>query len=59
MKKQKVVHIITKLELGGAQINTVYTYENLDKKNFDAYLLSGPGGILTDKVEIKENFFIV
>ena len=59
MKKRKVVHIITKLELGGAQINTVYTYENLDRKNFDAYLLSGPGGILTDKIEKKEHFFIV
>lgn len=59
MKKLKVVHIITKLELGGAQINTVYTYENLDRQNFDAYLLSGPGGILTDKVEKRENFFVV
>lgn len=59
MKKLKVVHVITKLELGGAQVNTVYTYENLDRKNFDAYLLSGPGGILTDKVEKKEHFFIV
>jgi glycosyltransferase involved in cell wall biosynthesis len=59
MKKLKVVHIITKLELGGAQINTVYTYENLDRKNFEAYLLSGPGGILISKVEKKEHFFIV
>jgi glycosyltransferase involved in cell wall biosynthesis len=59
MKKLKVVHIITKLELGGAQINTVYTYENLDRKNFDAYLLCGPGGILTDKVKKKEHLFIV
>lgn len=58
MKKLKVVHIITKLELGGAQVNTVYTYENLDKKNFDAYLISGPGGILTDKIKEKEHFFI-
>lgn len=55
----KVVHIITKLELGGAQINTVYTYENLDGKNFDAYLLSGPGGILTDKIKKRGHFFIV
>jgi glycosyltransferase involved in cell wall biosynthesis len=55
----KVVHIITKLELGGAQINTVYTYENLDENQFETYLISGPGGILTDKVEKKEHFFIV
>ncbi|NIM12724.1 MAG: glycosyltransferase [Candidatus Aminicenantes bacterium] len=55
----KVVHIITKLELGGAQINTIYTYEHLDETQFEAYLLSGPGGILTDKVEKKERFSIV
>ncbi len=59
MKKMKVVHIITKLELGGAQINTVYTYENLDKSKFEPFLISGPGGILTDKVNKKDNFFIV
>ncbi len=59
MKKVKVVHIITKLELGGAQINTVYTYENLDENRFDTYLLTGPGGILTDQVKKKEHLFIV
>ncbi len=59
MKKIKVVHIITKLELGGAQINTVYTYQNLDEKQFETYLLSGPGGILTNKIEKKDRFFII
>jgi glycosyltransferase involved in cell wall biosynthesis len=48
MNKIKVVHIITKLELGGAQQNTLYTVEHLDKKNFDVYLLSGCGGILDE-----------
>ena len=59
MKKLKVVHIITKLELGGAQINTVYTYENLDEKRFETYLLCGPGGMLTGKVKKKERLLIV
>lgn len=59
MKKIKVVHIITKLELGGAQVNTVYTCQNLDENQFETYLLSGPGGILTEKVEKKDRFFIV
>jgi len=59
MKRIKVVHVITKLELGGAQINTVYTYENLDETEFEAYLLSGPGGILAEKVNKKEHFTIV
>ena len=58
MKKIKVVHLITKLELGGAQVNTIHTYENLDQNRFDTYLVSGPGGILTDKIQKKENFFI-
>ncbi|MCK4763452.1 MAG: glycosyltransferase, partial [Candidatus Aminicenantes bacterium] len=59
MKKIKVVHIITRLELGGAQVNTVYTYEHLDDSKFEAYLLSGGGGMLDDRVEKKENFIIV
>jgi len=58
MKKIKVVHLITKLELGGAQVNTIHTYENLDQNDFDTYLISGPGGILTDKIHKKENLFI-
>jgi glycosyltransferase involved in cell wall biosynthesis len=57
--KLTVVHIITKLELGGAQVNTVYTYENLDEALFDAYLICGPGGILTDRVAKKQNLTIL
>lgn len=49
MNKIKVVHIITKLELGGAQGNTLYTVENLDKEKFDVYLVCGKGGILDKK----------
>jgi glycosyltransferase involved in cell wall biosynthesis len=58
-KKYKVVHVITKLELGGAQINTIYTYEHLDRELFDAYLISGPGGILTDTIKEKKNFIVM
>ncbi len=49
--KKKVVHIITKLELGGAQQNTLYTVENLNKEKFEVYLLCGKGGILDDKAK--------
>jgi len=48
--KIKIVHLITKLEMGGAQLNTVFTVGNIDKKKFDVFLISGPGGILTEKV---------
>jgi glycosyltransferase involved in cell wall biosynthesis len=58
MEKINVIHIITKLELGGAQVNTVYTCENLDEKNFDAFLITGPGGILADRFKKKERLFI-
>lgn len=46
--RPKVVHIITKLELGGAQQNTLYTLEQLDK-NLSGFLIAGPGGILDDE----------
>ncbi len=57
MKKTRVVHIITKLELGGAQINTLYTYENLDPAKFDAYLISGEEGLLNKTIKKKTNSF--
>jgi glycosyltransferase involved in cell wall biosynthesis len=41
-----VLHVITRLELGGAQLNTIYTVEHLDPRRFDAYICSGPGGPL-------------
>ncbi len=41
-----VVHVITKLELGGAQENTLYTVGHLDRREFEPYLLAGPGGLL-------------
>ncbi len=58
-EKLKVVHIITKLELGGAQINTVYTYDHLDRNRFEPYLISGPGGIMNEKVNDKDHFIIL
>lgn len=46
MKKVQVVHIITKLELGGAQENTLFTLEHLDRSRFIPYLITGREGIL-------------
>ncbi len=51
----KILHIITKLQLGGAQQNTLYTTANTDKKKFHSLIISGRGGILDndrDDVEI-------
>ena len=45
----KILHIITKLEFGGAQGNTIYTVSHLDSNLFCAKLVAGPGGILDEK----------
>ncbi len=47
--KARVVHIITKLELGGAQQNTLYTCGHLDRTRFSTALWSGEGGILNEE----------
>jgi glycosyltransferase involved in cell wall biosynthesis len=54
-----VVHLITKLELGGAQINTVYTAEHLDPLRFDTYLLSGPGGMMKAQLAGAERMVFI
>ncbi len=42
----RVLHVITRLDLGGAQANTLYTVKNLDKERFSAFLACGHGGEL-------------
>lgn len=44
--KIQVIHMITMLELGGAQQNTLYTVAHLDRSRFQPHLMVGPGGIL-------------
>lgn len=41
-----IVHIITQLELGGAQQNTLDTCERLARERFRVVLLAGEGGML-------------
>ncbi len=43
MEKIKIGHIITRLIIGGAQENTIFTVEGLRKKGYDVTLISGPG----------------
>ncbi len=47
----KVAHIITRLDFGGAQANTLYTASALDRSRFDAFIVAGPGGILEARAE--------
>ncbi|OQA91417.1 MAG: putative glycosyltransferase EpsD [Elusimicrobia bacterium ADurb.Bin231] len=58
MDRIKVAHIITKLELGGAQENTLYTCGNLDKKKFNVFLIAGPGGILDKQTQNIRTYFV-
>jgi len=50
-----VVHLITRLELGGAQLNTLATFQNLDCNLFSPLLMAGPGGILDSEVRDHPN----
>lgn len=58
MSKIKVAHIITILELGGAQGNTLYTCENLNRDKFDVFLVCGRGGILDEKTRSLKTYFV-
>jgi len=48
---QTVCHIITKLELGGAQQNTLFTLSHLDASRFRAALITGEPGMLDQEAE--------
>lgn len=45
---ETVCHVITKLELGGAQEVALYAVSHLDRSKFRPCLIAGPGGLLTD-----------
>ena len=47
--KITVVHIITKLELGGAQQNTLFTVAHLDRDRYEPALITGADGMLIDE----------
>jgi glycosyltransferase involved in cell wall biosynthesis len=46
-----VCHVITKLELGGAQEVALYAVSHLDRRKFRPLLVTGPGGILMDEAK--------
>jgi glycosyltransferase involved in cell wall biosynthesis len=61
MNHVAVVHIITKLELGGAQQNTLYTLAHLNPDRFRPFLLTNPKGILVPEARLLKQvktFFI-
>lgn len=42
----KIVHLVTRLDLGGAQQNTLHTARSLDPQRFDVVLACAAGGLL-------------
>ena len=46
--KPKIFHVITKLELGGAQKVTLMTLERLPREHYDLALVTAPEGLLVD-----------
>ncbi len=53
MKRLKVIHLITRLDFGGAQQNTLWTARNLNPEKYEAVLACGKGGELDN--EAQEN----
>lgn len=51
MRKIKVAHVITRLDMGGAQFNTLYTVSHLNRGQFEPALLYGAGGVMDKKAE--------
>jgi glycosyltransferase involved in cell wall biosynthesis len=47
----RILPVITQLELGGAQQNTLYTCRRLAERGHDVVLAHGPGGILDPAAE--------
>jgi glycosyltransferase involved in cell wall biosynthesis len=48
-RRIKVCHVITRLELGGAQQNTLHTVAHLDRRRFEPLLIAGAGGLLDEE----------
>ena len=48
-RRYRVTHVITRLELGGAQQNTLFCTEHHDRTRIEPELLAGRGGYLDDE----------
>jgi len=51
VEKIKVFHVVTLLELGGAQQNTLFTVSHLNRDKFEVGLICGLGGYLDEEAK--------
>lgn len=58
MIKAKVIHIITRMELGGAQENTLFSVSRINPEKFKTFLVTGCGGELYHEAREFQNAFI-
>jgi len=49
--KARVLHVVTRLDLGGAQQNTLYCVSHHDRARFEVGLMAGRGGVLDPDAE--------
>ena len=54
-----VCHVITKLELGGAQEVALFVVSHLPRARFRAVLVTGPGGLLTEEAKTRSGVEVV
>lgn len=48
-RKPRIAHVITRLDLGGAQQNTLFCVRQHDRSRFEVELIAGQGGALDDE----------
>jgi glycosyltransferase involved in cell wall biosynthesis len=53
--RRRIVHVITRLELGGAQQNTLYCMAHHDRERFSPVLVAGEGGELDSEARSIED----
>lgn len=51
MSRLRIVHIITRLDFGSAELSTLYAVQNLNRSLFETHLITGPGGALDEAAE--------
>src|ERR1041384_5584448 len=56
-QRVKIAHIITRLDLGGAQQNTLYCCSHHDPRKYEVLLLCGAGGYLDAEAQRPSNWF--
>ncbi|MBI2962859.1 MAG: glycosyltransferase family 4 protein [Deltaproteobacteria bacterium] len=58
MNRATVIHVITELELGGAQEITLFTCRHLDRRRFEVHLITGRGGLLDADARAIPDLFL-